>query len=408
MFDEDGRGDCGADGGGAGDEDGAATHVGRECYAWQDIDAKMRRLAARRAALDVEEARMLMLAKRTEIHRHLGYGSFAEYVERVLGYAPNTGRDRVRVAEEIETLPALAEAWRRGALTYSVVREITRIATPDNEEALVAYVDGLTVREVEQAMRGRKKGDDPNRRPDPDLEPRIVRMELPPAAYALFRDARRYAERATGQMMSDAEFMAVACRAVLSGIAALASGGVEDGEPDDADAATEADAAAAASRDARSSLGTRNVPPHQIAIVVCADCKRGWQDTPSRSVELPPAALARMRCDAVELGRVDGNGAAIEPATRTIPAPTRRAVLARDRHRCQVPGCTMSRWVDVHHILHWEHGGTHDPHNLVTLCELHHSLHHDGVIRIAGEPGALVVTHADGRAYGTPPRGAAH
>ncbi|HUQ06400.1 MAG TPA: HNH endonuclease signature motif containing protein, partial [Kofleriaceae bacterium] len=96
-------------------------------------------------------------------------------------------------------------------------------------------------------------------------------------------------------------------------------------------------------------------------------------------------------------------GGSLRPATRTIPAATRRAVLARDHHRCQVPGCSMSRWVDVHHIRHWEDGGDHDPRNLLTTCELHHSLHHDGVIRIAGEPGALIVTHADGRPYGAPP-----
>ena len=369
MFDASGQGVVENGGEAGGEAGGDATHVGRH---WREIDRRMRRLAARRAALDVEEARMLVVAKRAEIHRHLGYGSFAEYIERVLGYAPNTGRDRVRVAEELEHLPAIAEAWERGQVSYSVVREITRIATPENEETLLAYVDGLTVREVEQAMRGRKKGDDPNDRPDPDLEPRIVRMELPPAAYALFLDARRHLEKVTGQMMSDAEFISVACRAVLGGTAA-------DGE------------------------APPNVPPHQVAIVVCDDCKRGWQDTPGRSVELPPAAIERARCDAVELGRVDGDAASLTQATRTIPAHVRRAVLARDRHRCCVPGCTMSRWVDVHHIRHREDGGDHDPRNLLTLCELHHAQHHEGIIRIEGEPGALRVTHRDGRPYGAAP-----
>ncbi|HUQ02976.1 MAG TPA: HNH endonuclease signature motif containing protein, partial [Kofleriaceae bacterium] len=399
MFDEDRGGDGGASGGGGGAGRRETTHVGRECQAWQEIDARMRRLAARRAALDVEEARMLMLAKRAEIHRHLGYGSFAEYVERVLGYAPNTGRDRVRVAEEMEQLPAIAEAWERGALSYSVVREITRIATPENEEELVVFVDGLTVREVEQAMRGRKKGDDPNARPDPDLEPRVVRMELPPATYALFRDARRHVERATGHMVSDAAFMSVACRAVMGGCAsnmreettdddavddhavddhAVDDDAVEDEVVDDGALDDDAEGAAAAETGAEvvgaaddhgatsvrptveratgraTRRGVHNVPPHQIAIVVCRDCKRGWQDTPGRSVELPPSTITRMRCDAVELGCVDGDGGSLRPATRTIPAATRRAVLARDHHRCQVPGCSMSRWVDVHHIRHWE------------------------------------------------------
>jgi hypothetical protein len=57
----------------------------------------------------------------------------------------------------------------------------------------------------------------------------------------------------------------------------------------------------------------------------------------------------------------------------------------------------------VHHIVHREHGGTHDPLYLVTLCGLHHDHHHHGVIHIAGDASTLVITHADGRPYGSPP-----
>jgi hypothetical protein len=110
MFDASGKGrnEHGGGGGGGGGADTAATHVRRDERGWREIDERMRGLAARRAALDLEEARLLMIARRMELHRHLGYGSFAEYLERVLGYAPTTGRDRVRVAEELETLPAIA------------------------------------------------------------------------------------------------------------------------------------------------------------------------------------------------------------------------------------------------------------------------------------------------------------
>jgi hypothetical protein len=370
MFDESGN-DFGAAARPLGEE-GRTSHVGR---GWREIDRCVRRLAARRAAMDVEEAKLLMEARRAEVHKQLGYGSFDEYIERALGYAPHTGRERMRVAEEIETLPAIAEAWERGDLSYSVVREMTRKATPENELVMLEWVNGLTVREVEQGLRGHKKGDDPNGPPDPDVEPRVVRMELPPAVYAAFLDARRHVERATGSSMTDAEFMAVACRAVLGGVAADPS---NDEKAD-------------------------NLPPHQIAIVVCDQCNRGWQDTPGRSVELPQAQIQRMRCDAVELGPVDGDAKSLKRARRPIPPRTRKAVLARDHHRCSVPGCTMSRYVDVHHIVPPRAGGSNDPRNLITLCERHHSQHHEGIITIAGEAGALIVTHRDGRPYGTAP-----
>jgi hypothetical protein len=372
MFDASGDGGGDMSGGGGGDNRSVTTHVSRVEGDWRAIDQRMRGLAARRAALDVEEARLLLVAKRMEIHRHLGFGSFAEYIERVLGYAPNTGRDRVRVAEELEAMPAIRAAWEQGRISYSVVREITRVATPDSEEVVLAYVDGLTVREVVDAMRGLEKGDDPNRRRHPELEPRTVRMELPPETYALFLEARRKLERDLGHPMTDADFMTAACAAVLCG-----------GVSDDA---------------------TAGAPRHEIAIVVCEQCKRSWHDVPGQSIEVPPATVERALCDAVVLGRVDDPAEKPPEASRTIPAPTRRAVLARDHHRCRVPGCTMSIYVDVHHIDPFSQGGGHGMLNLVTLCSLHHKLHHDGVIVISGDAGALVVTHSDGRPYGTSPR----
>jgi 5-methylcytosine-specific restriction endonuclease McrA len=369
MFDASGKG--GNQHGGGGGDDAAATHVSRDERGWRSVDQRMRGLAARRAALDLEEARLLMVAKRMELHRYLGYGSFAEYIERVLGSAPTTGRDRVRVAEELEAMPAIAAAWEQGRIPYSVVREITRIATPETENVVLAYVDGLTVREVVDAMRGLEKGDDPNRRRHPELEPRAVRMELPPETHALFLEARRKLERDVGHPMTDADFMTAACAAVLCG-------GVSDHE-------------------------SATAPRHEIAIVVCEECKRSWHDVHGRSIEIPPSTVERALCDAVVLGRVDDRADTPPEPTRTIPAPTRRAVLARDHHRCRVPGCTMSVYVDVHHIDPFGQGGSHAMTNLITLCTLHHTLHHDGVITISGQARALVVTHADGRPYGAAP-----
>ncbi|MEA1903753.1 MAG: HNH endonuclease signature motif containing protein, partial [Actinomycetota bacterium] len=63
--------------------------------------------------------------------------------------------------------------------------------------------------------------------------------------------------------------------------------------------------------------------------------------------------------------------------TRVIPAATRRAVIARDRH-CVVAGCGRSpRWCDVHHIIHWADGGETILSNLCLLCRYHHTLIHD-------------------------------
>ena len=98
--------------------------------AWREIDQAVRRLAKRRARLDVEEAALLLAARSAEVHRHLGMGSFEEYLERVLGYSPRKARERMRAAEALQVLPRVRGALEEGALSWSAVREVTRVATP--------------------------------------------------------------------------------------------------------------------------------------------------------------------------------------------------------------------------------------------------------------------------------------
>ncbi|MEZ4398153.1 MAG: HNH endonuclease [Candidatus Krumholzibacteriia bacterium] len=62
---------------------------------------------------------------------------------------------------------------------------------------------------------------------------------------------------------------------------------------------------------------------------------------------------------------------------RTLTPALRRKILARDGHRCQGPGCTSTRYLEVHHRKPRANGGTNDPSNLITLCSACHQLHHE-------------------------------
>jgi len=61
-----------------------------------------------------------------------------------------------------------------------------------------------------------------------------------------------------------------------------------------------------------------------------------------------------------------------------------RRIRARDRHFCQVPGCSRAA-VHAHHINPRSQGGSDDPSNLISLCAAHH-LHgiHGGRMRVTG------------------------
>src|ERR1041384_4613818 len=105
---------------------------------WKAVDRALRSIRRRRAALDAEEARLLRDAEGLQIWRPLGMVSMLDYLERVLGYAPRTAQDRLRVARALGDLPRLTAALTAGELAFSAVRELTRVATPATEAAWVA------------------------------------------------------------------------------------------------------------------------------------------------------------------------------------------------------------------------------------------------------------------------------
>jgi len=78
----------------------------------------------------------------------------------------------------------------------------------------------------------------------------------------------------------------------------------------------------------------------------------------------------RMKCDAVISRPGQRN-------TTTISPRVRREVMARDRHRCQSPGCGRTRFLEVHHIVPKSEGGAHGAENLVTPCGACHRLWHE-------------------------------
>lgn len=54
---------------------------------------------------------------------------------------------------------------------------------------------------------------------------------------------------------------------------------------------------------------------------------------------------------------------------------------------CRFPGCTATRFVEVHHVQHWADGGPTDTDTMICLCPFHHDQHHRGQFSITGNPG---------------------
>ena len=65
-----------------------------------------------------------------------GAASCPAWLSWRVGWTPGTGREHVRVARALGSLPRIDDALRAGRLSYSKIRAITRVATPATEEAL--------------------------------------------------------------------------------------------------------------------------------------------------------------------------------------------------------------------------------------------------------------------------------
>jgi 5-methylcytosine-specific restriction endonuclease McrA len=335
-------------------------------------------VAKDRALLERREGTSLLRAHRERVHRHLGYGAFAEYTDRHLGYCHRTTADKLRTAEALEQLPELARAQQEGRLHASAVRELARVATTETESAWIEAARGRRVREIERMVSGRARGDSPTSAPRPELEKHVLRFEVSAETLAAFRDAMRQINETSGEKLDDDSALLLLARAALSA-------GAGDGELD--------------------SLGRAN---YQVAVFVCDHCKRAFQPAGADRVEIDAATLETARCDAQQIDLTHESPThdeVIPPprATQSVPPAIRRQVLLRDQKRCQVPGCRNTLALDVHHIQPRAEGGTHHAHNQIGLCTAHHRAVHRGELRVEGRaPDSLKFQHADGTPYGGP------
>jgi len=162
---------------------------------WQLAHEKLARFARSHAGLEWEEGRLLRAAFAVGAHARLGFASFAEYVERLFGYSPRLTREKLRVAEALEGLPELSRALRSGELTWSVVRELTRVTLPTTEGDWLGAARDRTAREVEELVAGHRAGDLPSDAPDSTIRRHFLKFEVSGETRAGSRGAREAAPR---------------------------------------------------------------------------------------------------------------------------------------------------------------------------------------------------------------------
>lgn len=111
-----------------------------------------------------------------------GLRSTSHWLSWKTGVDPRTAREHVRVARALRIMPHTAARFAEGRLSYSKVRAITRVCTPETEEDMASLAMGSTASQVERLAGGLRRAqllsedpelDDVMPRPRPDPEDRF-------------------------------------------------------------------------------------------------------------------------------------------------------------------------------------------------------------------------------------------
>jgi hypothetical protein len=139
----------------------SALHIDATEKPVAEMDRLGNEIAELSAHLDAASAHLLDLIREFDAREGWSHGfrSCAHWLAWRVGMDLGAARERVRVARALGALPRLADALARGELSYAKVRALTRVATPETEERLLAVGRAGTACHVERIVRGWRRVD---------------------------------------------------------------------------------------------------------------------------------------------------------------------------------------------------------------------------------------------------------
>jgi hypothetical protein len=311
--------------------------------------------------------------------------------------APDQATATVSTGRRLEQLPETAAAFAAGEISATHARVITKAMTPGR--LAKAAEAGIDLGETDGILAALARATAPHETArgvalwvagvDPD-------GTLDDAA-----DTRRRFTMASGldgRVHLRGELDAVGGEYLHTALAAIMNGDRPAGDTR-SHAERQGDALVALARGALDVGGlptVRGERPHvRVTIDLMALCaERGASGVSGGSLgwagPINPETARRLACDAGVARVLTGpSGLPLDVGReqRTATAAIRRAVEVRDGH-CVFAGCDAPpEWCDVHHVVHWAHGGPTSCDNGALLCERHHTSCHEGGFGIRRDPG---------------------
>lgn len=355
-----------------------------------------------------------------------GIMSCAHWLSLRTGMSKRTAHDHLRVAHALQKLPEIRAAFAQGRLSYSKVRAVTRVATPQRESELLSVALSADANQLERVVRSirtidqqidAKSSEEAANNGDAAAEPLpiestasfrwnpdgslSVTMRLAPVDGAIFLAGTIRAEYERTRVVGDPDLI-LPDQETGTGTAQSTEPASDDRAPNDPalwknTPANIAPAVVAMAETMQSAITIPTFTPGAELVV------HTYQEQPvdphldngpalsdsdvdeatccgsHRTVEHRPAAHpAGARRPAGRPTPVTGWGRKTRvPNTRIL-----RTLMARDGG-CRFPGCGRTRHLHAHHVRFWSRGGATTTDNMILLCSAHHRGLHRGEFSIS-------------------------
>jgi hypothetical protein len=350
--------------------------------------------------LMARQTRVVRTADAREVYKDDGMGSMESWLT---GHCRLSGRDAaalVRAGRRLQDLPEVGAAFAEGELTATHVAVVTAAVTPERVDAAERHGISLATTDEVLAEAARRLG--------PEDTAKAVRRWVdgidPDGALADAADVdRRFAMAVSygGRVHLSGHLDPVGAETVHAALEACMNGDRPAGDLR-SHAERQGWALVEACRRALVAGGLPDVRGERPQVRVTIDW---WSLCAAAGAagrapgELPfagpinPETARRLACDAGVVRVITGpDGLPMDTGReqRTANAAIRRALEMRDGH-CVFAGCTApAAWCDVHHVIHWVHGGPTSCDNGALLCERHHTAVHEAAFTIHREPGTAI------------------
>lgn len=404
-------------------DEGVVEQLGET--AAMELAGELRRLAVTQAGLD--HAFCALVARfdaGVGIGWFAGMKSTAHFLAFACAMSPSVAREHVRVARALGSMPQTDALFAQGRLSYSKVRELTRLVGQIDEAELLALAVEMTASQLARTVSSfrtaagtRVRAQEKRSFSMTERGDGMVRLSvcLPAEDAAVITAAVEEAIRRCSE--PDAEGGGPAGTPpdrvqALVDVAGVYLDGLEAEPSDDhtlvvVHVSAEQLAAGVPAGTSEASTGAAPVDGSAIGEVAPApgDVPTGPPPRPRSTLAggtchvvghgpIEAATAQRLACTSRLLGALTdrhGTVLALGRTTRLATRAQRRALAVRDHGTCQFPGCHQTRHLDAHHRTPWSHGGATDLDNLLLLCRRHHVLVHEGGLIIT--PGSGVHRH---------------